>query len=216
MPPEHAPAALLLLAPGCPHCPNVLRALGELLKQGRIGRLEAVNIAEHPEAASKVGTRSVPWCRIGPFELEGLHSQKELAEWAEHARQGSGMAEYLAALLEQRKLDRVVSLVRGQRGLLSDLTGLAADLETPMAVRIGVGAVFEELAEHGELADAVPQLGALTRLEEPQVRADACHYLALTGAAEAAEYIRPLLDDPDAEVREIAAESLPLVRAAEG
>jgi HEAT repeat protein len=43
------------------------------------------------------------------------------------------------------------------------------------------------------------------------VRADACHYLGLTGAGAAADYIRPLLDDKDAEVREIAAESLALL-----
>lgn len=211
-----APAALLLLAPGCPHCPTVLRGLAELLKQGRIGRLEAVNIAEHPEVATEVGTRTVPWCRIGPFELEGLHSERQLAGWAEHARQGTGMPEYLAGLLETRKLERVTRLVREQPGLRPDLIALIADLEIPMGVRIGVGAVFEELAQHGELTDLVPQLGALTRFSEPQIRADACHYLGLTEAAEAVAFVEPLLDDPDAEVREIAAETLPLLQEGVG
>lgn len=211
-----APAALLLIAPGCPHCPIVLRGLAELLKQGRIGRLEAVNIAEHPEAAEEVGTRTIPWCRIGPFELEGLHSEKELADWAEHARRGTGMPEYLAGLLETQKLDRVTQLVRERPGLQPDLISLIADLETPMGVRIGVGAVFEDLAQHGELSGLVPQLGALTRFPEPQIRADACHYLGLTEAAEAVSFVEPLLDDPDAEVREIAAETLPLLKAGIG
>ncbi len=209
---NNAPSALLLLAPGCPHCPIVLRGLEELLKDGRIGRLEAVNIAEHPEIATEVGTRTVPWCRIGPFELEGLHSEKELADWAELARQGTGMSEYLAGLLETQKLERVTQLVREQPGLLPDLVALIADLETPMGVRIGVGAVFEDLAQHGGLSDIVPQLGALTRSPEPQIRADACHYLGLTWAAEALTFVEPLLDDPDAEVREIAAETLPLLK----
>ena len=208
-----APSALLLLAPGCPHCPTVLRGLEALLKQGDIGRLEAVNIAEHPEVAAEVGTRSVPWCRIGPFELEGLHSEQELAEWAGHARRGTGMPEYLADLLETHKLDRVIRLVRDRPGLQPDLITLIADLETPMGVRIGVGAVFEDLAQHGELSDLIPPLGALTRFPEPQIRADACHYLGLTGAAEALVFVEPLLGDPDAEVREIAAETLPLLKA---
>jgi hypothetical protein len=191
----------------------VLRGLGELLKKGGIGRLEAINIAEHPEAAAEVGTRTVPWCRIGPFELEGLHSERELADWAEHARQGTGMPEYLSDLLESQKLDRVTRLVREQPGRQPDLIALIADLETPMGVRIGVGAVFEELAQHGELSALVPQLGALTRFPEPQIRADACHYLGLTEAPEAIPFVKPLLEDPDAEVREIAAESLPLLTA---
>ena len=65
------PDALLLLAPGCPHCPAVLEGLSGLLKEGVIGRLEAVNAAIHPERAAELGVRTVPWARIGPFELEG-------------------------------------------------------------------------------------------------------------------------------------------------
>jgi hypothetical protein len=211
-----APSVLLLIAPGCPHCPVVRRGLEALLRDGSIGRLETVNVAEHPEVAAEVGTRTVPWCRIGPFELEGLHSEKELADWVAHARRGTGMAEYLAGLLETQRLDRAIQLVRKQPGLLPDLVALIADLETPMGVRIGVGAVFEELAQHGELGALVPQLGALTRFPEPQIRADACHYLGLTGAAEAVRFVETLLQDPDAEVREIAAETLPLLPSAPG
>jgi HEAT repeat protein len=40
------------------------------------------------------------------------------------------------------------------------------------------------------------------------VRADACHLLGLTGSAEARENLRARLQDPNAEVREIAAEAL--------
>jgi HEAT repeat protein len=92
---------------------------------------------------------------------------------------------------------------------------LAGDLETPMAVRIGVGAVFEEFAGSASLAEVVPELGALCRSDEAQVRADACHYLGLSGAAEARPHVRDLLDDPDEEVREIAAESLAMLPDAE-
>ena len=68
-----APAdALLLIATGCNHCPAVLEGLSRLLKQGRIGRLDVVNLAVHPETGQALGVRSVPWTRIGPFELEGL------------------------------------------------------------------------------------------------------------------------------------------------
>ena len=77
-----------------------------------------------------------------------------------------------------------------------------------MAARIGVGAVLEELAESGLLGPAVaPLLGLLTS-ETPQVRADACHYLGLTGDPGVREAVTPLLEDADAEVREIARETL--------
>jgi hypothetical protein len=40
------------------------------------------------------------------------------------------------------------------------------------------------------------------------VRADACHYLGLTGDAQAKSWLDARLDDDDADVREIATESL--------
>jgi HEAT repeat protein len=53
-----------------------------------------------------------------------------------------------------------------------------------------------------------PELGALTRHADARVRADACHLLSLTHAAEARPWLQACLQDADAEVREIAAESL--------
>jgi hypothetical protein len=211
---ETLPDALLLLAPGCAHCPTVLEGLSGLLKTGRLGRLEVINIAAHPEAAAAAGTRSVPWCRIGPFELAGLHSPAELAGWVEHAAQGTGMPEYLSDLLGSQQLAKVQTLVTERPGLLADLVNLIADLDTPMGVRIGVGAVFEDLAVHGRLDEVVPQLAALTRASAPQVRADAAHYLGLSRHPDAAAALQALLQDDDAEVREIAAESLALLDSA--
>jgi HEAT repeat protein len=54
----------------------------------------------------------------------------------------------------------------------------------------------------------VDGLGALTRHADARVRADACHLLSLTQAGEAGTWLQACLQDADAEVREIAAESL--------
>lgn len=212
----HTPAtrpvdADLLIAPGCAHCPGVMDSLGKLVKEGLIGRLTVTNIAVHPEAAEQAGTRSVPWVRLGPYELEGAHSPAELREWAQLASDGGGMGVYLAYLLEHHRLPRAEAMVNDNPALLHELVPLVADLETPMGVRIGIGALFEEAQDQGQLAEILHELGALTLSPEPQVRADACHYLGLTESAEAADYIRPLLDDSDEQVREIATESLELI-----
>ncbi len=50
--PNSPPDALLLIAPGCGHCPAVLEGLTLLLKSGKLGRLEVVNILAHPESRS--------------------------------------------------------------------------------------------------------------------------------------------------------------------
>ncbi|HEB95396.1 MAG TPA: HEAT repeat domain-containing protein [Sedimenticola thiotaurini] len=215
-PTPHPVDALLLMAPGCSHCPVVMEGLTRLIKEGRLARLEIVNIQQAPETASELGVRSVPWCRIGPFELEGEQGFGELSRWAGHAAAGTGLTEYYAHLLEHRRSHRVEEMIRQQPETLSDLILLLSSLDTPLVVRIGVGAVLEELAERGELRPAVDELAALTRSDEPQIRADAAHYLSLTGDRAAIDPLRRLLDDPDAEVREIAAESLAVLETGAG
>ncbi len=202
------PTALLLIAPGCPHCGAVLQSAGQLIKEGAISRLEVVNIGVAPEQAQFPGVRSVPWMRIGPFELEGAHTADELREWAGLADRPEGMSRYFAMLLRDRRQGHVRSMVQTDPRRLPSLVGLLEDLETGVDVRLGIGAVLEDLGEDGVLAAAVPALGRLSRHANPRVRADAIHYLALTSSATAVPYTQALLNDPDPIVREIAAETL--------
>lgn len=207
--PGTAPDAELLIAPGCAHCPVVLAALAELVKRGQVGRLAVVNIAAHPDEAERRGVRGVPWIRIGAFELQGAHSQGELTAWAERAAAPDGASAYLRELLETGQLDAVTGACRrSPAALLPALVGLAGDLDTPFAVRVGVGAVLEDLAQTGLPAAALPALQRLATSEQAQVRADAAHFLGLEGSPAARETLADLARDPDAEVREIAAESL--------
>jgi hypothetical protein len=188
----------------------VLASLSRLLEEGRLGRLEIVNVVAHPEAARAVGTRSVPWTRIGPFELEGLQGPAELAQWARHAAEGTGTAAYLAHLIEQRRLETAVATARREPGALEALLGLAGSLETPMGIRIGISALVEDLAGTAALRDALPALAALAASPEPAIRADGAHFLGLATTEAARPTLVSLLADPDAAVREIAAESLAL------
>lgn len=202
------PDALLLLAPGCPHCPVVLEGLGMLLKEGAIGRLEAVNIAVHPDRAQELGVRSVPWVRIGEFDLDGSQTPAELRRWAELAGTPQGMPAYFLHLLKNGRRARVEKMARQAPQRLLALVALLADEEASMAVRLGIGAVLEELQGSNMASVMVPGLGELTRHADPLVRADACHYLSLAGGAEITPWLRACLDDQDAAVRETAAEIL--------
>lgn len=203
-----APDVLLLLAPGCPYCPAMLESLGGLLKEGRIGRLEAVNIALHPERAAEFGAKTVPWIRIGPFELEGTLTPGELRRWAEQADSLDGMADYFFLLLKNGRRARVEEMSRQTPSRLQALVRLMQRADTSMAVRIGIGAVLEELHGSGLTEAMIPGLGALSRDGDALARADACHFLSLIGGPEVAPYLRARLNDESAEVREIAIESL--------
>ncbi|MCB1922628.1 MAG: HEAT repeat domain-containing protein [Gammaproteobacteria bacterium] len=206
--PSAVPDAELLLAPGCVHCPVVLAALTDELKRGRLGRVDVVSIVAHPELAAERGVRGVPWFRIGPFELSGAHTPAEITTWITRAGSDEGMRHYLSDSLASGQLDAVISACRRSPALLLPLLDLAADLDTPYAVRIGVGAVVEELAPDGLPATAMERLLAMADDTQPQVRADAAHFLGLAASDAARERLQRLLEDPDHEVREIAAESL--------
>lgn len=202
------PDAELLIASGCSHCPVVLAALSEMIKEGQIGSLQVINIQHHPEAARARNTRSVPWTRIGPFELSGSYPASELRQWAERAGSGEGIAEYFSELLENQQLDDALALVRKQPDYIENLVALAADLDTPMGVRIGIGAMFEDLAASGDLHKQIDTLTTLVESQHSQTRADGAYYLGLIGSEDALAIIKPLLDDENAEVREIVREAL--------
>jgi hypothetical protein len=206
------PDAELLIAPGCIHCPVVLVGLSELVKKGQIGRLMVTNVVRHPEVAEARGARGVPWIRIGPFELSGAHSQSELAAWARRAGSASGIRTYLTEGLESGRLASVTSACRRSPELLPPLLALAGDLDAPFAVRIGVGAVVEDLAPEGLLVDLADSLADLAASPHHQVRADAAHFLGQAGTPGAHGLLARLAEDPNAEVREIAAESLAQLR----
>ena len=208
------PDAELLIAPGCPHCPAVLAGLSDLVKRGQIGALNIINLAAHPTAAADRGARGAPWMRIGPFELTGAHSPKELETWVSRAGSPAGRRTYLLEQLLAGELVAVIALCRRDPAMRRPLIELAADLETPFAVRIGIGAVFEDLGPDGLLTDLVDAIDeALARHPEAQVRADGAHFLGLTGSPAALPVLQQMRNDGDAEVREIAEESIATIKS---
>lgn len=208
-----APDALLLISTHCPHCPAVLAALADLLKQGAIGRLEAVNLEQRPEVAQALGVRSVPWTRIGRIELFGAQSRTELADWAAKADSETGLADWFHLLLKEGQLPRVQSLIEAEPGLLAAVLPIVGNVEASLNVRLGAGVLLEHFAGTDTLRVLLPRLGELSRHDDARVRADACHYLGLTGDAAARTWLDPRLADEDADVREIAAESLQVIPA---
>ena len=195
--------ALMLLSSHCPHCPAVLAAVSELVKRGTIGRLEVVNIEVNPDAAAALGVRTVPWLRLGPFELTGARTPGELETWARRAVAPDGMAEAFHDLLKTGDLRQVLALLEADPARLAALLPIVGNPEASINVRLGAGVAFEAYADAEPLHALVPALGALSEHADARVRADACHYLGLSGAA-ARPWLEARLNDPDPDVREIA------------
>lgn len=205
------PDAKLLIAPHCPYCQSVLNGMSDLVKEGKIGRLEVVNIAVHPEIAQQNSVRSAPWIKIGPFELAGNYSRSELTDWAQKAADDSGETAYLRELLEQQQLDKALEWANENPAFVSSLLDLLKDEDLALSVRLGLSAIVEDLAPRGLLTPYIDDLAELISSDQASLRADGAHYLGLTGSKTAEPYIRNLLDDPVADVREIAEDSLELL-----
>ena len=210
------PDALLLFTSTCPYCPAVLAALNDLVKSGDIGRLEVVNIGTHPDSARRYGVRTVPWVRIGPFELEGLRSPAELKQWVERAGTPEGLAEYFHDLLKEGALPKVSAQAGRDPATLDALLRLLGDTDTELTVRIGINAVFEALEGDDALQRTVPALIALGTHRDAHVRGDAAHLLSLTHNPSVQSHLERLLNDEIADVREIAREGLERLRSAAG
>ncbi|HHJ14062.1 MAG TPA: HEAT repeat domain-containing protein [Gammaproteobacteria bacterium] len=202
------PDALLLLTRQCPYCPTVLETLAGLLKQGLIGRLEAVDIESHPDRAAEFGVRSVPWTRIGPFALEGLQSPEALKHWAQQAVRPEGLAEYLATELREGRLGKLTHELRRQPAWLDTLLEMAADPEAELTVRIGISALLEDIAGSEMLGQRLDSLLRLSHHPDPRVRAEACHYLALSARPEARRRLEEMRQDPAPTVRDMVQDVL--------
>lgn len=207
-PAEQAPDALLLMTAGCPHCPAALQALTALLKEGSIGRLEIVNVAIHTEEAEVRGVKSVPWIQIGPFEVEGVSSPAKLRELAYGVNDDAVFDNWLLETLKTGQRQKFESLVRREPRRIHGLARLMTNPETSMAIRLGLGAILEELQGSGLTESLIPALGEMLESQDRLLKADACHFLTLIGGEGIRPFMQGCLDDADPEIREMAEEWL--------
>lgn len=202
------PDALMLLTRECAYCPAVLQSLSQLVKEGELARLEVVNISVQPAEAEKFGVRTVPWFRIGEFEFTGTHPLDELRRWARGSGSTAARTTYVADLLRTGGLNTVVKLAQTDASWIDAALALVPDLDAELQVRVGVSAVLEHFQNRNELVTRLPKLLEFARHADARVRADAGHYLGLTGARAAIPTLKVMQNDPDAQVREIATDSL--------
>lgn len=127
---------------------------------------------------------------------------------------GRSTSDQFHDLLKDGGLAMVKEAIAAQPELLAELLPIVANPEASINVRLGASVVFESHAGSAALRVLVPRLGELSGHADARVRADACHYLGLSGDARVRGYLAPRLQDADIEVREIAADSLKALVAA--
>ncbi|MEJ2213939.1 MAG: thioredoxin family protein [Gammaproteobacteria bacterium] len=201
----------LYIAPGCPHCPNMIKMTSEMVKKGDIAKLDIINIAEATELASQVGIRSVPAFRINGVVLTGVHTAAELQDWLNKAG-SEAQADYYNQAFEQGQLDEIIARLENDTEDLSLLLQMSANLETPLTSRIGISAVFEHFAGQAPLVNLLDDICHLAESEDNSVRVDMAHFLGLTQNKNALACLQKLLDDPFEDVRETAQDAVELIQ----
>ncbi|HHO58685.1 MAG TPA: HEAT repeat domain-containing protein [Thiotrichales bacterium] len=203
-----SPAVLLLISTHCAHCAAALQIVTAMVKQGEIAELNIVNLEQKPEVAEAMGVRAVPWMRIGELVFEGQMTQQAIRDWIDRAGAQDAESGYLSERLVEGDVNQAIAYIRKHPESITLLVELMKDADARINLKLGIGVVFEEFATDPVMDAAVPELLALLKHEDARVRADACHYLSLTGRAELVEKLEPCLSDDDATVREIGRESI--------
>jgi len=207
------PEVSLAITPSCPHCPSMLAVLGQLVKNGDIGSLHIVNITQQTGFAADNQIRSVPWLKIGPFILQGLHSQKEIETWLARAQSEQGMLEYFTQMLSDGELETVTRALKQSPETIKFFIPLISSDETNINVRLGMGAILEDLAGQRIVENLLDDLIELLNHADARVRGDAAHFLSFIKSSAAIAALQKCLNDSNEDVREIAAESLEALSA---
>ena len=213
---QAAPNALMLLSSHCAYCPGVLDSLSKMIKAGEIAKLEVINLERNPDAMQEYNVRSVPWVRIGNYELTGnqtLEALQQRVEWANNdlLNNDNNVKNTVADfdfLLSDGQVEKVIQSIKEDPKKIQAILQLLGDSGTVLSSRIGIGVVFEEIANSALLKSLIPQLAELTHNSDPRIRADAYHYLGLTGDPEVIPILNAGKDDEDEEVKEIATDSI--------
>ena len=200
--------ALLFTTPQCPHCPGMKAALAQIQSEGLLGTIEIVDATAQPERAQALHIQSVPWLRLGELIFEGQMGRGDLRAWAQTAHTAIGIRRYFFSSLKNGKRAHVESVLRAQPQYAALLGDLIQDPEASMAVRIGIGAVLEELQGSAIAEAMVPALAHILTGGEARDRADAAHFLSLIATPSALSTLRAALQDSDEVVRAIAIETL--------
>jgi glutaredoxin len=209
--------ALVIISSQCPHCPSVLEHLSRLVKAGEIAQLTIINIEQHPRAAQQYDVRSVPWLKIGSQQLQGLQTLATIKQNILWAKQKQNLSADFNFLLSNGQASKVTAHIIQQPSAVTAVLELLGNEGTVLSTRIGIGVVMEDFAASASelLQSIIPQLGKLTQHGNALIRSDACHYLGLSNHPSIQPLLEICLKDSDADVREIAQDSLDALRTSD-
>lgn len=203
---------IVFIASGCPHCPKAVREAGKIARANPLVTTKIVDAQASPDLAERFNVKSVPMTVLGDgLSLVGVVKAKDLAEQI-MSRQGDDYgAKLLISLVDTGRLDEAASRIRMGPG-----ADQFADVwqRSSTSLRIGLMMVAGKALEKNPSAldGIVQKLSTSLRTEDAALRGDTADLLGQIGHPDAAELLKPLLDDPNSDVADIASEALEEIR----
>ena len=198
----------IYVAPGCPHCPQAVHAANQVAAMTPLVTVCVVDVQKSPDLAKNKGVKSVPLTVLDDdFSFTGAVTAGKLVGHIISRGTGEQNALALKALIEEDRLSQAVEQILSGKGVKPFL---ALWEKSATSLRIGLLMAAEEAIEKtDEALDAiVPGLIATLGSDDAALRGDTADLLGRIGHPEAIDGIRKLLDDPNRDVAEIAAEVL--------
>jgi alkyl hydroperoxide reductase subunit AhpF len=211
----NAPVDLLvLIAPICPHCPQVVSAAVSLAAQQSSVRVTVADALQFPDLAERFKVKSTPTTIIdGGLTIVGQVSAAQLVDRVVKSVEGNSLTAVLDSMIQAGRAEDAATILCAERRPEAILPLYKA---REFSLRMGALVVLEAVLEQNPriLDPIVPDLAALLEHEEVGLRGDTAELLGKIGNPAAAPALRKALEDPDPDVREAVEEALESIESA--
>jgi hypothetical protein len=202
---------IVFMASTCPHCPQAVRAANAIAVASPLVTTVVVDVQHFPELTQRFSVQSVPLTILDRrFFITGVVEPTLLAERILTRGTESYESQLFRSLLEQGRLDDATKHL-GSGGAAHFLT---AWRESTTSSRMGLLLVSERAlaANPACLDDVVADLVRVLYSDDVALRGDTADLLGRVGHPGAKAELTRLLDDPNPDVAEIAADALEQLR----
>lgn len=202
------PAELLVfIASACPHCPDAVRIANSLALSSQKITTTIIDAQLFPGPAGRYGVKSVPLTMLdGELSIIGVRSFEEIAQRILERETGEHGLSILLSLIEQNRLAEAAELIcsDGQAFFVT------AWRKSTLSSRIALMLIAEEIIERNSpaLETCISELIHSLHSEDDALRGDTADLLGCIGHPSSIGELKKLVDDPNPEVSEIAAEAL--------
>jgi hypothetical protein len=199
---------MVLIAPTCPHCPQVVRAALLLAVRTSLITVSIVDAVQFEDLAQRYKVKSTPTTIINDgLTLIGRLTAEELGGHLLRLAESSSLTPIVESMIKAGRAEDAGELICAKE---QPEAMLPVYVSKEFSVRMGALVALEEALERNPriLDPIVDELTSLLFQEEAALRGDTAALLGKIGNPAAIPALRKAAEDQDPDVREAAEEAL--------